>query len=371
MTDDSPQTEILAARLAGTQWRTPAPAIEALTTTGLAHDHFRLGGSGLLARVPKQSQMALDPAANLAYQAACFRRAVASGHVPRLAGVLDPGPDLPMGALLVEEIDGTPLALPEGLQALAGALAAIHALLLPDAADRAPLRDPADPLADTLAEIAAQAAFLEAAQLDPAAASQIDRELSAAHALARLGRPPPATLIAFDAHPGNFLQTADGRAVLVDLEKARYGMPGLDLAHATLYTSTTWDVATHAVLTHDHVAGFYAAWFDAVPAELAVATRPWMLALRRVMWLWSVTWCAKWRVQSRGASRSVSTENWSADLSAPDLVAHVAGRVADYLDPRTIASVRQDWHGDNALTDLLGPVDAALLDCETGTARIG
>ena len=61
MTDDSPQTEILAARLAGTQWRTPAPAIEALTTTGLAHDHFRLGGSGLLARVPKQSQMALDP----------------------------------------------------------------------------------------------------------------------------------------------------------------------------------------------------------------------------------------------------------------------------------------------------------------------
>jgi Ser/Thr protein kinase RdoA (MazF antagonist) len=266
-----------------------------------------------------------------------------------------------MGALLVEAIDGAPLPLPGALPALAAALAAIHTLPLPIRGGRAPLRDPADPLADTLTEIAAQAAFLDAPGLDRETATQIDRELSAARALAATGLRPPAALIAFDAHPGNFLLEPSGRAVLVDLEKARYGLPGLDLAHATLYTSTTWDVAGRAVLSHDEVAAFYQAWLDAVPRELGQASRPWLLALRRVMWLWSVTWCAKWRVRSRGTATSGSTENWSAALSAPELVAHVAGRVADYLDPRTVASVRQDWRGDNALTALLGPVDGVLL----------
>ena len=77
--------------------------------------------------------------------------------------------------------------------------------------------------------------------------------------------------MAFDGHPGNFVVRADGGAVLVDLEKCRYSYPGLDLAHATLYTSTTWDVATHAVLTHDQVAEAYRQWADAVGPELAQA----------------------------------------------------------------------------------------------------
>lgn len=354
MSDPRPIVAALAARLVAMQRHGAAAQIVPLTTTGLAHDHFRLGDSGLLARVPKQSQLALDPAANLAYQAACFRRAAPAGHVPRLDAVLDPGADLPMGALLVEEVDGVPLPLPAGLPALADALAALHSLPLPAAADRPPLQDPQDPLAETLSEIAAQAVFLDMAGLDPDAAGQIESELSAAREQAASSGRPPVTLIAFDAHPGNFLQDDRGRAVLVDLEKARYGLAGLDLAHATLYTSTTWDVATRAVLSADEVAGFYQVWLSAVAPPLAEASRPWLLALRRVMWLWSVTWCAKWRVRSRAAAGSGTTEDWSAALSSADLVAHVADRVADYLDPRTIAMVRADWRGDNALTALLG-----------------
>ena len=46
-----------------------------------------------------------------------------------------------------------------------------------------------------------------------------------------------------DTHPGNFLidETRDGeaKAVIVDLEKALYGSPGIDLAYATVYSSTT------------------------------------------------------------------------------------------------------------------------------------
>jgi hypothetical protein len=333
----------LAARLV-----VPVADLHPLPDTGLAHDHVRIGDSGTLARVPKQSQLALAAAENLDYQAGCFARTAESGHTPRLHEKLPPDERLPMGALIVDLIDGRPLSLPGDLTAMAHCLAAIHALPLPDVDDRAPLKDPVDPMADTFMEIMTQAAYIAAADLHPDAESQIREELQAAGAtLARKAR-PPRTLIAFDAHPGNYLMTANGQAILVDLEKARYGAAGFDLAHATLYTSTTWDVDSHAVLDRDQVNAFHWAWLDAVPDGFAAATEPWLLPLRRMMWLWSVTWCAKWWVESRQAAETAaagktSTENWSAALSTDTLVAHVADRVADYLDPETIARVRADW----------------------------
>lgn len=355
-----PLLDALAARLAGEgDARLRCDGLARLPDTGLAHDHCRLLGTGLLARVPKQSQLALSAADNLAYQAACFERAGASGHTPRLQAVLAPGSDLPMGALIVDEIDGAPPALPDGFAAIARCLAAIHALPLPAAASRPPLKDPADAVADTFTEVLAQSAWLARDDaLDPEAGAMIRAELQAAGGdMARAASAaPPRSLISFDAHPGNYLVDAGGRAWLVDLEKARYGVPAFDLAHASLYTSTTWDVAARAALTLEQIAGFHAAWLDAVPPALGDATRPWLLALRRMMWLWSVTWCAKWRVvhlEAAREDRSGSTEDWSAELSDPALVAHVAERVDHYLDPETIARVRSDWTGANALTDLL------------------
>ncbi|MBO6782305.1 MAG: phosphotransferase [Alphaproteobacteria bacterium] len=344
--------EALAARL-----RVPVEYLVPLPDTGLAHDHVAIGETGTLARVPKQSQMGLEASANLAYQAACFERAGESGHTPRLHDTLPPDSALPMGALVVEKIEGRPLSLPDDLEALAAALAAIHALPLPGPAQRAPLRNPSDPLADTFSEVMAQSAFLSGAGLHADAESQIGAELRAAEkALSRPDR-PPVSLIAFDAHPGNYLVDARGRAILVDLEKARYGAAPFDLAHATLYTSTTWDVDSRAVLTRDEVREFHDRWLAAVPDALADGCRAWLLPLRRIMWLWSVTWCAKWRVQSAPSSVTTSTENWSAELSEDALVAHVADRVADYLDPDTIAQVRADWAGADTGTPVAAMAD--------------
>ena len=344
--------EALAARL-----RVPLEYLTPLPDTGLAHDHVSIGETGTLARVPKQSQMGLEASANLAYQAACFERASESGHAPRLHEVLPPDGALPMGALVVEHIDGRPLSLPGDLDALADALAAIHALPLPPWETRPPLRDPADPVADTFNEVMAQAVFLDDAGLDPDADARIRAELDAARATLDGPERPPVSLIAFDAHPGNYLVDGSGKAILVDLEKARYGAAPFDLAHASLHTSTTWDVDSRAVLSRDDVYRFHARWLATVPGDLAAASEAWLLPLRRIMWLWSVTWCAKWRVQSAPSAQTGSTENWSKDLSADALVAHVADRVADYLDPDTIAQVCADWSD----TGPVAPV-AALAD---------
>ncbi len=304
-----------------------------LRDKGLAHDHIRIGSTGWLARVPKQSQMDLPAAANLAYQAACFRRAAAGGHVPRLLDVLAPSDALPHGALIVEAIDGRPARLPHDLPAIARALASLHAL--PRPASTAPLQAPPDPLAAMHDEVVAQAAYLAASGLDRATSAAVERELAALLALCA-AQPRPATcLISFDAHPGNFLLRADDSAVLVDLEKARYGAPSLDLAHATLYTSTTWDVESRAELTVAEIAGFYAAWAAAPGVPDAAA---WHVALRRAMWLWSVTWCAKWRVLSAAPKRSSADgEDWSAESSDNALIDHVRERVDHYLSPAVVA----------------------------------
>lgn len=66
----------------------PLEGLRLLPTTGLAHDHFRLGDSAWLARVPKQSQFGFAALDNLHYQAACFDRASRSKHAPQLKRLL-------------------------------------------------------------------------------------------------------------------------------------------------------------------------------------------------------------------------------------------------------------------------------------------
>jgi hypothetical protein len=317
-----------ALRAARSPWADAA--LEPLGDKGLAHHHVRLVGSGLLARLPKQSQMGLHAAANLAYEAACYEHAAPSGHVPRVHGTLPVSAALPRGGLLVEEIVGRNARLPHDLPAIAGAFAAIHGLPLPARQARAPLIDAADPLAALRAEIDAQAAYLDAAALAPAARELIDATRAQFLQLCDQTPRPPRRLIAFDGHPGNFLIRSDGSAVLVDLEKARYSHPPLDLAHATLYTSTTWDVDSSAELTPAQVQAFYDAWQPL--ADAAGEQRAWFVPLRAAMWLWSITWCAKWRVLSpQNASASTDGEDWSHDNSSDALIAHVRDRVDCYL----------------------------------------
>ncbi len=335
-----------------------------LPTTGLAHDHILIGETGLVLRVPRQSQLSLDAHANLIYQQACFERAEPSGHTPRLFGAIDPQPDIPMGALVVEYIEGSPVGLPDGMPNAARTLARLHALPLPPQNERPPLKAPADPVGDTLNEVLTQAKFLRAATSTVATDSirQIEEEIAWATGFASAADPAPVTLISFDAHPGNFIQepgpSDQARAVLVDLEKARYGVPGFDLAHASLYTSTTWDVASYAELSPDTVCAFYNTWMETISTGLKESMRPWLLPCRRIMWLWSVTWCAKWSVESGKSlleSKHVtgSTEDWSADNTDRSLVEHVANRVTTYLDPSIIDHVRQDWANQSPLTELL------------------
>ncbi|WP_416137758.1 aminoglycoside phosphotransferase family protein [Halomonas sp. HK25] len=334
--------DALARALARAGLAAEIRAMRPMADTGLAHTHVWLSRDAIdwVARLPKQSQMGLPVEENLEYQAACFVRASQSGHAPALHGVLPPSAELPRGGLLVSAVRGRPARLPDDLPAIAEALAAIHAQEVPAEAARAPLHSPADPWRAMREEVRRQAEWLGDAGLSAEAQAQIENELTALPERLPAGPGTAPRLISFDAHPGNFLITDSGRAVLVDLEKCRYGLPGFDLAHATLYTSTTWDLHSRAVLTLEEVAGFYHLWRNAT--GLAGDTRS-LLAGRRAMWLWSLTWCAKWRAQhGRDRDAKASGEDWSAQLSDDALVAHVRERVDHYLSPEVVNCVRNE-----------------------------
>ncbi len=333
---------------------------------GLAHDHVEIAGRGVLLRVPKQSQFALSARDNLAYQAACFERVSLAGRAPKLHGVIPPSAQTPMGALVVDHIEGRPPRLPEDLPAFAESMARVHALPLPAAARRAPLADHPDPVAGALSEIEGQVRYLQDSDVLPEVRAEIEEELAWARdfaaGVAARGEGQPHCLVLTDTHPGNFLIDGAGHAIIVDLEKALYGSPGIDLAHATVYSSTTWDSDVWADLSIAEVAAFYHRYLEiiaaAAGATFAEALRPWLLPMRRILFLRAITWCVKWqvlqtrtRLEDKHAARS--TEDWSAENSDPALIAHVAERVRDYLSPTTLRRMRGEWQGPGSLRDRL------------------
>lgn len=319
--------------------------------TGVSHLHLaaadaRVGGRPVVARIPLLSQWGMAPAEALAYEAACFERAAPSGRTPRLHAVLPVAEGLPFGALIVDRIDGTKPRLPGDMAAIARCLAALHQVPVPAAADRPPLRVQADAVADTLAVIREQAAYLDRAPVKRAARDRLRAALARLEGLSAetRGLPPVLTFVGTDTHPGNFfVQTPDrdpgqaGEAVFLDLEKAMYGNPAIDLAHATLYTSTMWDPDIATALDRDDTRAFYDAYDAAAPPPLADAVRAWAAPMRRLTWLRTTTWAARWTVLSAEAGSA-----WQG-AHLPDAVrAHMERTVADYLSAETLERVGRE-----------------------------
>ena len=320
-----------------------------LPPKGLAHDHVRIkgirvGGRGAIIRLPRLSQFGFDPATNLSYQAACFERASQSGHVPRLLEILKPSHVIPLGALVVEEVDGGPVRLPDDLNGMAECFARVHLLDVPSSSDRPPLVDQADPLLGLMSFVEEQALFIEASATDPASAQMLFEELDWARRFAayKAGTHPPARLCLTDTHPGNFMADTRGKVHFIDLEKALYGSPAVDLGHATVLTSTLWDISVQTELNYEEVRAFYHTYLDLLPSVMADEIRPWLLPLRRLAWLRSTTWSCKWYAEHH--------RNQPAEMGLRARVQdHVARRLRLFVDVETILRVRAEWMSPDPL----------------------
>jgi hypothetical protein len=255
--------------------------------------------------------------------------------------VLAVNPALPRGALVLDYIDGVPSVLPEHLSRLSESLARIHSVDVPQAIHQQ-LSLPENPLVSMIQEIRIQAEFLARAGVSADVQARVQGQLDIAARMAGLTERPPEGLITFDAHPGNFLIDKKGDAWMVDLEKCRISYPGFDLAHSTLYTSTTWDMNSYAVLGVNDIASTYRSWEQAFGVRSAEHRR-WHVPLRRLMWLWSTTWCAKWLALSQTAPEADNGQNWSESNNEHALNAHVRERANHYLEPAVIDAIVSEF----------------------------
>jgi len=315
--------------------------LEPLPATGTAHGHVRLPG-GLLARVAYAHEGDPTAVARLLAQAAAFRHLAPAGHTPGLHDVIEPRPGLPGGALIVDFIEGRAPRLPDELAAIANTLVHIHSL--PTA--RVPIPRQKNPFIETLEAIEQNAMrFLDKAVPDSGARAEIAEELRLMRgmALAFAQRDQPLTVALADTHPGNFIVDRAGTAWFIDLEKVHVGSPAIDLAHATLATSTLWHPAVGKVLSPGEVKGFYDAYFDKVGPGQAALLAPWVVPMRRLTWLRTTLFMARWRVQTRNPRDPADPTQWSDAGLEPAMKAHIDAHIDQCFRRETIQSIRAEW----------------------------
>ena len=159
-----------------------------------------------------------------------------------------------------------------------------------------------------------------------------------------MATPVPQTLILTDTHPGNYVVQKDGRAIFVDMEKAQYGLPAIDLAHASLYTSVTWDPDVSGALRNEDIADFYETYRRAVPPPLARVLAPWFLTFRRLVWLRTTTWGCRWYAET------IAQVPCRRDASARDhMLSTVLDRLRRMTQPEIMERVRREWLGPDKL----------------------
>jgi aminoglycoside phosphotransferase (APT) family kinase protein len=314
-----------------------------LPATGTAHGHVRLPHY-LLARIAYAHDGDATAAARLDAQAAAFSHLAPAARTPRLHDVIAPRAGLPGGALIVDFIDGRAPRLPGELPNMADTLARIHSLPLPPA--DSPIPRQKDPFVETLHGIEqSSACFLDKAMPDPDARAEIADELRALRGLsptfADLDQPLSVALA--DTHPGNFIVDREGVAWFVDLEKVHVGSPAIDLAHATLATSTLWHPDVGKVLSREEVGAFYALYLEKVGPERAAELAPWLVPMRRLTWLRTTLFMARWRVQTRSPRDPGDPTQWSDAGLEPPMKAHIDRRIDQCFARDTIQSIRAEW----------------------------
>ncbi len=316
---------------------------EALPATGTAHGHVRLK-DGRLARIAYAYEDDPTAAARLHLQAEAFRHLAPAGRTPKLHEVIEPRPGLPGGALIVDFVEGRAPHLPDELDAMADTLARLHSLPLPASESPIPRQD--NPFRATL-DVVEQGAqrFLDKAVPDLGARGEIVEELELMRDLAGTlaGWRQPLSIALADTHPGNFIVDRGGLAWFVDLEKVHVGSAAIDLAHATLPTSTVWHPDVGKVLSLAEVEGFYESYLKRIGKTRAAELQPWLQPMRRLTWLRTTMFMARWKVQTEAPRDPSDPSQWSDAGLSPEMREHLRSRIALSFERETIRSIRAEW----------------------------
>ena len=89
------------------------------------------------------------------------------------------------------------------------------------------------------------------------------------------------------------------------------------------------------------------AWYDAYLARIgptaADALRPWLGPMRRLTWLRTTLFMARWRVETRAPRDPRNTTQWSGSGLDPKMRDHIDARIDQAFGRGAIRAIRSGW----------------------------
>jgi aminoglycoside phosphotransferase (APT) family kinase protein len=268
------------------------------------------GEPDLVARLVTGTQMGLPLEVQATYEHHALELLAPSGVTPRPRHV-DPDPEgLPYPLILEEYLPGRPLDYSTDLPAAARCLAAVHALGVPEGHRLQVHPDPAPAILEESRGLAEPYLSWDGAPDGTKEAlrrgfARIEgflerRDLFAGGDL---------SIVNYDLNTHNFVVgEAGGAAKLLDWEKARVAPRTQDLAHFLLPTTTLWRDDTATLLSGAQEGEFVGAYLERSPVEDEARFRHQLEAMKTIVSLRAVSWCA-WAVQETArAGRPIANE---------------------------------------------------------------
>ena len=263
-----------------------------------------------VARLVTGTQMRLPLDEQAAYEHEALKLLAPSGVTPKPYFV-DPEPDgLPYPLILEEYLPGRPLDYATDLAAAARCIAAIHDLGVPDEAKNH-LQVHPDPAPAILEESRGLAtpylkwngAPEESKEALRAGFGRIENFLERED----LFTGDDLAIVNYDLNTHNFV-VENGEAKLLDWEKARVAPRTQDLAHFLLPTTTLWRDDTATLLSEEQEREFVEEYLDHAPVTDRRRFDTQLEAMRTIVSLRAVSWCA-WALQETAQStRPITNE---------------------------------------------------------------
>lgn len=296
---------------------------------GLAHDHINLGDTGWLLRVPRGNQLGMGDADYLALQENIYASMAASQSTPQVMGVIEPGENLPHGALIVERIVGRDIRYESDLSAVAECLARIHRMPVPQ--DTGLIEKASAPLGSQkfLLEVVFNESFKNAALPQDTRLMLQEERASVLDSIQRLDESgdTPLSLIGGDSHLGNYLIDERGKAWLVDLEFATYDLALIDCADAILPITSKLDPHIGVIPSQSTAKSFYQMWEKVLDENFAQRVKGLIPLTEQIVFLRTLAWLSYWRAEGKLKEDEkvspTSRDNWD-------------NMAAYYLDPKVL-----------------------------------
>ena len=269
------------------------------------------GGCGpdLVARLVTGTQMGLPLGEQALYEHAALGLIAPSNVTPR-PRLVDPDPEgLPYPLILEEFLPGRPLDYSTDLVPAARCIARIHELGVPAEHTLQVHPDPAPAILEESRVLAAPyLEWDEAAEGSKTGLRKGFRKIEGFLERKGLFTGDDLAIVNYDLNTHNFVVSDTGTAKLVDWEKARIAPRAQDLAHFLLPTTTLWRDDTAALLSEGQEREFVDAYLEHAPVEDTGRFLDGLEAMKTIISLRAVSWCA-WALQETAqGSRPITNE---------------------------------------------------------------